>query len=382
MTLRLWRFVSIPVLLVTPVLLWSQVPSSPPDVSPASPGNTPASALLPEPAVPADPLELVTGNAESVQTADQRSAVANLLAKALALSNVRSYPYDKKSTFNSFGSTSSDGNWELHDTAVAGGLYRWTAQGPNYSVINQYKGKLLYSNQPAGSMPMRLTQTRGAMFFVRAVVGPRATLRTAAASLNGANLECVLLSHNGIAKGVTGGRRWEEAEYCVDTALGVLVTYSPVPGLYTVYDYSQAIRFHDLLIPNQFTISQSGRTIMQARTVSVTDPAPDFRPDMTGLNEVGFGSLMTAAWRINYTVPSATPGSGNSQVVVIHGMQAASGQVADLEVVASSDSSMNPQALGIVSSMHGRAVSDDEEPGATLQSHEVLITIQFTGTGF
>lgn len=90
-------------LLVTAsTLLWCQTPSNPPDVSPASPGGIPASALLPEPPVPTDPLEMVTGSADSVQTVDQRAAVVNLLTRAFVLSNVRAYPYERKWTFNSF----------------------------------------------------------------------------------------------------------------------------------------------------------------------------------------------------------------------------------------------------------------------------------------
>ena len=84
------------------------------------------------PPVPNDPLELVAGDAQPVQDAEQRAAAMNLLAKARALSNVRAYPYDLKTTFVSSGA--SEGSWSLEDTSPSRDIYRWSAQGPSYSV--------------------------------------------------------------------------------------------------------------------------------------------------------------------------------------------------------------------------------------------------------
>src|ERR1700760_3207671 len=53
-------------------------------------------ASMPEPPVPPDSLELVTGSAQSVQDAAQRAAILTLLSNAKALSNIRSFPYDLK----------------------------------------------------------------------------------------------------------------------------------------------------------------------------------------------------------------------------------------------------------------------------------------------
>lgn len=206
--------------------MFGQIPSNPPPApeDQAIAGKSFFRARLAEPAVPADALELVAGSAETVQTVSQRAAVVKVLNDALAIFNSRAYPYNRKTRFVAFGSSSSDGSWQLEDTSPSAGLYRWTAQGPSYSVINLYKNQELYSNQTASLIPMRLAQVRAAMFFMRPVVGTRATLRLAQGSLNGAALQCVLLSHNDVAKGVTGGRRWEEAEYCIDTKTGALIT--------------------------------------------------------------------------------------------------------------------------------------------------------------
>jgi hypothetical protein len=121
---------------------------------------------IPRPPAPPDPLELVTGPALPVQDAPQRRAALSLLSKAQELSNVRRQAYDLKTTFISSGGLASDGNWMLEDTA-RGRKYRWTAQGPNYSVVNLYPDSVqngLYGNQQSGDMPRRLLQVRSAIF--------------------------------------------------------------------------------------------------------------------------------------------------------------------------------------------------------------------------
>jgi hypothetical protein len=337
-------------------------------------------AQLPEPAVPPDPLELITGDAQPVQNADQRAAVMNALTKSVSLSNVRAFPYYRKTTFTSFGSTASDGNWQLEDMSPGGGLYRWTAQGPSYSAINLYTNQMLYSNQPGVAIPVRLAQVRTAMFFVRPFVGPRATLRTASANLNGTTLECVLLSHMGAAQGATGSRRWEEEEYCLDAASGAMITYSPAPGLYIQYDYSQAVHFQDRLIPNKFTIFQAGRTIIEAQTVSVSDPPTDSSLfQQSGLSQLGMGSLMTPPLSVRSVIPSEVLPPGSAQIVAVHGMRSSSGQITDIELLASSNSALNATAATFASNWHPTGAPDDVEPGATPQSREVLMILTFFG---
>ena len=103
-------------------------------------------------------------------------------------------------------------------------------------------------------------------------------MRTATGSLNGAEQRCVLIAFGAGDRSFTGGRNWEESEYCVDSQSGLLTVYSPVPGLYVRYDYSSGIRFHDKFIPTGFTISEAGQTVVEARTLSVTDPPASTDP--------------------------------------------------------------------------------------------------------
>ena len=346
--------------LFSAALLSAQTPSEQP--SPAQNGTFQRPQFS-EPAVPPDPLELVTGDAQPVQTVEQRSAVIDALSKAWNLSNVRVYPYDRKTTFTSFGSTATEGTWQMEDTSPGGRIYRWTAQGPSYSATNLFNNQTLYSTQPVvAPIPVRLAQVRSAIFFMRPVIGPRATLRTASANVNGATVDCVLLSHMQGAKGAMGGGRWDEAEYCVEKSSGLLITYSPAPGLYVLYDYSQAIHFHNRLIPNKFTITQAGRTIIEAQTTAVGDPPKDpslYQP--TGMNQVGVGSLMTGPWIMNRMAPSPAVTPGAAHLVVLHGMKSSSGQIGDIEFLASSNSSLTAKAMDFAAKWQ-QSKAEDADP--------------------
>lgn len=181
---------------------------------------------IPEPPVPADPLELVTGAAQPVTDAVERASVLQLLTMAHTRSNVRAYPYDVKTGFTTYGSSSFDRSWQMEDTTPQRGIYRWTAQGPSYSSVNLFVNRLLYTNQPAGGVPLRLAQVRTAIFFNSIEFGERASVRTFAGSLNGTAVTCVLVARMFQGKPVAGPRRWDEEESCVDPKSGLLLTYS------------------------------------------------------------------------------------------------------------------------------------------------------------
>ena len=82
--------------------------------------------------VPYDPLELAPSGAQEVQSAEERAAALDMLARASRLSNVRMHAYDLKTTFTSYGSSTSDGRWILEDTSPGPDVYRWTAEGPSF----------------------------------------------------------------------------------------------------------------------------------------------------------------------------------------------------------------------------------------------------------
>ncbi len=340
---------------------------------------------MPRPPLPADAQELVTGAAQPVQDAQQRIAAIGLLDKAHDLSNVRAQPYDLKTSFTASGGLASDGSWTLEDISP-GRKYRWTANGPNYSAVNLYpesSANGLYGNQPSGILPLRLIQVRSAIFFIYPTIGPYASVRTATGSLNGAQQNCVLIVIGAGNRTFAGARNWEESEYCVDAQTGLLSQYSPAPGLFVRYDYSSAIRFHNKFIPAAFTISENGQTVVEARTVSVTDPPPGTDPmfNPEGLAPLGSGRAMNPG--MNLAIPAFVPGqrlpasnaNASMQMVTLHGNLAGDGHLSELEILASSDLSLNQAALSQAASVAlGRA---EKQPGATAQSSELLMTFEF-----
>jgi hypothetical protein len=336
-----------------------------------------------QPPVPGDPLELVT-DAQPVQDAEQRAAAMHLLTNARALSNVRAHPYDLKTTFVSTGASpgTDAGSWSLEDISPGREVYRWTAQGPSYSVISLHTNQLVYSNQAAGAMPLRLAQVRTAIFFVYPAIGPRASLRTGAGSLNGADVTCVLVSRTAQTKSATGGRHWDESEYCVDPTSGLLMSYSPVPGMYVAYDYANAVHFHDKIIPGKFTITAAGQKVAEAHTESVTDPGKLdpalFQP--AGLEKIGAGPLMTPPWRVRTGTGAGASANGTLQVVVLDGMVTPGGQLGEVQVLATSDAGLNQSALATAAAWKSWESQDDAQPGATPQSDEVFFTVEFAQT--
>jgi hypothetical protein len=354
----------------------------------ASPLSLQNLSALPRPAVPADPLDPVTGGAQPVQNAEQRAAVVTLLTKARDLSNVRAQPYDLKTTFVTSGGLPSDGSWTLQDTSPGRGLYRWSAQGPNYAAVNLYNNTtqgMLYSNQPGGVLPLRLVQVREAIFFNFAPIGPQVPFRTAAGYVNGAAQNCVLIGQ--ILRGQTsgGGRSWGDSEYCVDSSTGLLTTYSPAPGLYIHYDYSNAIQFHNKTIPGSFTISEAGRVVINAKTESVSDPGDPKSGlfDPAGMTPLGVGTAMTPAFNLRTMAPldfNSLRAAKNLavQVVVLHGSLSPDGHLSETELLASSDASFNQKALDQANQFSKTlGTATQAQPGATQQSHEMIFTFEF-----
>jgi hypothetical protein len=340
---------------------------------------------LPRPAVPADPLELVTSAAQTVQTPEQRLAATALLTKARELSNIRAQPYYLKTVFTSAGNLPSDGSWTLEDISPGRGVYRWSAQGPGYSVVNLYPSstrEMVYSSQPGAAIPLRLAQVRAAIFFVNPPMGPQASVRVGAGYLNGAPQSCVMTVTGAGGRMFSGPRNWEEEEYCVDSNTGLLSTYSPAPGLYVRYDYTAAKQFHGKIIPGSFTITEAGRTILEARSESATDPpsAQSALFSTAGLTAAGVGRVMNGGGIrsrsfIPLMNPLTKPASG-VQVVVLHGNLSPDGRLNETEILASTDSSLNQTALERAS-LQMKVRLGGSQPGATPQSQEVFFTMEF-----
>ena len=349
-------------------------------------GSLPVSRFVPLAAipVPSDPLELVTANARQVQTPEERAAAMELLESAHRLSNVRLHAYDLKTSFTSYGSSSSDGRWILEDMSPGANVYRWTAQGPSFSGIYLNEKNLLSSNQPGGAMPLRLAQVRDAMWGAYFPgIGPYATLRVSNGYLSGAELRCVLVAHGFYGKSqpqFSSGRSFDEAEYCVNTQTGLLETYSPYAGVYVRYDYANALHFHEQIIPDGFTITERGKAVIEAKTESVGEAPPKNSSlfETAGLNPLGVGQVIPLPLIVQgfHSSPNTDAGSAG-QVVVLHGMVSPDGHFTEAEILASTNASLEQAAMDHASQAHALQMNADKQPGTTPQSREVVFTVQF-----
>jgi hypothetical protein len=334
--------------------------------------------------VPYDQSEPVTGGAQLITTPEDRAQTLELLRNAFALSNIRVHPYDWKTSFTSYGSSSSDGRWILEDMSPNRNTYRWTAEGPNFSGTFLTVNRLLWSNQAGGAMPLRLAQVRLAMWErLFRPIGAYAALRVATGNLNGQELRCVL-----VARHISGdsqrqfpdGRSFADTEYCVDPQSGLLVSYSPYPGLYIGYDYANAIHFHQQFIPDGFSILENGQTVIRARTDSVTDAPPTtsnlFSTD--GLAAVGVGQLIAVPMVVRGSDYNSKLSEGSGpRVVTLQGMLSPKGQLSEVEILATTDPSIDQIAIRHASRIPAVRRMGAPQPGQSPPAREAVFTFEF-----
>jgi hypothetical protein len=323
---------------------------------------------------------MVRTDAQTAKTPEERAAALALLNSAREKSNVRAYPYDLKTQFTSFGSSPSDGVWNLEDISPDRQTYRWTADGPGFSALYLRANGLQWGSDPLGNIPLRLAQAREAIFFQYSLVGRYASLRLASGFLDGGQVRCILVRKGAGNRMLSGGRNWDETEYCANDA-GLLVTYSPVPGLYFHYDYSSALHFRDKVIPGAFAIEQAGQLAVQAKTLSVTDaPGADnamFRT--TGLEQLGVGIVVGPAEIIEDFVHAerlSSMSNPTTQIVIVHGLADLDGHRQEPEVLESTNPALEQDALNLWSKLQP-PLSEAAQPGVTAPWRELIVVYHF-----
>jgi len=183
--------------------------------------------------IPSDPLELVSGQIQPVDTPESRDAILLLLARArdsYSLRNAGS-AYDLKVTFtvDSGGQTEYDGTWQMEDVFDPQQGLHWTAKAAGGFTTSRISSKtMFYEDGTASTIPLRLHEARAALFdpIPSSENAARAQIRTSTAVLHGTKLTCVLLSAPGSAATATPGRGWVESEECIDPESGLLQVQS------------------------------------------------------------------------------------------------------------------------------------------------------------
>ena len=332
--------------------------------------------------IPGDPLELVTGQIQDVDTPAAREAVLQLLARARDNYALRSAGrgYDLKVSFtvNSAGQTDYDGAWEMEDMSDPHHGLRWTAKAAaGYKTTQVASNQMYYGEGTASTFPLRLHEARSALFgpIPSSAAVDRGLIRTSNANLNDKHVTCVLLSGPGTAAGAAPGRRWEETEECIDPQSGLLEVHSQVPGRYSAYDYSNGPRLGGHVLPRKVIVTEAGKTVSEISVDSLTDlPAADPRLFVATdeMKARGPSIAMAGGQKILHFVGALAPGA-TARPVCVFGLVTSSGQLVEAHSLQPSDPN-SPAAVEAARKMNFTGLTP---VGVRPQQHFVFIIEKF-----
>jgi hypothetical protein len=234
------------------------------------------------PPIPQNPLELVTGGAQAPATAADRGALVVLLNRAVDHYSLhaRGTPaHVLQITFTAAGSTLYPGGaGSLRETWISGQNWRWDGALADYKLSRISSNGAVFDQNPNSRIPLRIKMVANAVFAPIEGAPRRDSLRSANVTWKNTTLTCILKSVGpnivGETAAAAGARQWDETEYCIDPATGLLNVYSMVPGIYTLYDYASPLQFHGRILPGRITISEDGATVVDAQLTGVAETDP------------------------------------------------------------------------------------------------------------
>ena len=297
--------------------------------------------------LPPDPHELATGAVSVAATPADRAAALTLLGRALQ--NTSSHdagtpPFRFDAPF-----TSSAGSGELTETWLSGNSWRFTVDLGSYSLVRIGSNRLKIDGTHVSQIPGRAYMLRNAIFWKYQPPQVDAQIRTAAAEWNGKPVTCLLTSKVEGPAANTQARLWEEREFCIDNASGLLQIHSIAPGTYSVYGYSRNLQFHGRSLPDRITIFVNGAQVADAE-FTVTDAGTVdpvlFAPTAEMLANGPVIQTMSPA-RFPIDVPNPLP-SKIIQPVIVHAEVDPAGNLLEEEVSAASDPVLAQAALDVV----------------------------------
>jgi hypothetical protein len=312
-----------------------------------------SSAVAP---LPADSLELATGDTLKVANPENRALVLNLLERARQngseLYAAGGPAFHLKLSFTASGQSRYTGSGEMDEVRYSRNTsWRWTARLGDYSQVRVFQYGVPYDEKTAGPIPLRVQMVRGAVLWPMFNVRPGTMIRMASAQWRGMEVMCALLSFDE-AIIAAHGRHWEEREYCVDTKSALLRIYSEAPGIYTLYDYSDTLHFHGRTLARQISIVESGNTVLQINIDGLEDAGAPDPAVLTPTKEMlarGPGIVLVPSARIRVFATSPA-GNGKLQPVIVHASIDDQGKVLEAEALQNSDPSLSNAALSMVKS--------------------------------
>jgi hypothetical protein len=328
--------------------------------------------------------ELVTGPARIVDTPADRDAIVQLLARvrnSYALQGAgRGYDLKVAFTANSLGQTQYDGAWTMEDLFDPRQGLRWTASAAaGFTVTRISSSGTSYSEGTTGPIPLRLQEARAALFdpIPSASNVKRQSIRTSTVARTGATLTCVLLSGSGNAANAAAGRRWDETEECIDPASGLLQVHSQVPGRYYAYDYTNALRSGNRVLPGKVTVTEAGRVVSTISVESLTDVAgadPSLFVPTQEMKTRGRAIALEQAQKVFTVLPQGDAAPGvTARAVCVFGLVTASGQLVEAHSLQPED----PDSQMALDAVKRMKFSAPAAPGAQPQQHFVFVIGRF-----
>jgi len=335
---------------LTPPTLQTEIATPEPAVASApavAPGYIPSSP------VPQDPHEPVSsGPVRVLASATDRASALALLRRAQDRARLRMLntpPYRFDVSFTVGGNVTLTGPGRLTWIRFSTERERWSADLSGYSVLQMRSGGQVLEGPHVTMIPMRVHGLRSAIFWAAREFASGDQIRSAAVQWNGRPASCLLFSNMTGQATLTQARLWEEDEYCIDNASGLLQMYSIAPGTYAVYGYGRNIQFHGESLADHITIYTGGAIAADAEfTIADAGPAEERlfipTPEMQASDAmVTFGATTRFQIRASNPFPSRFV-----QPVIVHAEIDGSGNVLEQEVSAASDPALVQAAFDLV----------------------------------
>ena len=336
-------------------------------------------------APPNDPHDPITASGQTpqqVETVQQRAAATTLLIQAsdhYAMHAKGTPAHVLQMSFNTTASTLYPAaTGQLTETWISGQNWRWDGSlGNNYMLLRISSNGVAYDQTANQPMPIHMKMLANAVFAPEQNIAPRTQpMRTASVPLNGTQVTCILLRAPLGDQPPQSGRNWDEAEYCVD-ATGLLRVYSEVPGIFAFYDYSNALKFHDRILPGAVTIEENGATVAQAQLTSIADTdaanAAPFTPTAQMVQQGPATVLFLPTRSRRYVSSQNVAVDAAIQPVIVHATLDAKGNVQESELLQTT--SMSAQALDLIK--QSQLMPAPETSGTPPRQREAFVRVEY-----
>lgn len=324
-----------------------------------------------------DPLELATGPVEVADSPDKRSAILTLLERARQNNSLHitgMAPFHIKASFNVVGSDQANGVGELEEMWANGSAWRWNAHLGNYAQSRVFYRGVAYDANPQAYQPLRLQTVRQAIFWPISGNFVNDVIRVAYTTLNSKAVTCALISGPRAEASTVPGRQWHEEEYCIDPKSGLLQSYSVAPGIYSTYDYGNAITYHGHTIAKGITIVEAGQIATQVQIDSLQDLSPPESLFTPTAEMKSPGIILGGPTRFPQFAKADPALAGTAtQPIIVHATLDTEGKVLEAEVLQLAGSPISDAALRLVKSTNYGPLRS----GGRVQ-RDVFINVQFT----